>query len=916
MQHTLDLRDLEGGSDYDDAHTRVPHEVEVGAFTQTAEIGQHSGVIEGERVVAASSPPSTVHGQHATEDFGTTQAHAERASLAPTLSADDISDDEMAPPRVTRPLPPAPEPSDPVSNDLVAALSRAPPPPPSVPRRVSLPPPVRAVPVPSTDSPPRIQGSSPQRVPIAKRTSLLPPSREIPTSAPDTVDLALLRPQPSTRRTSLPPPTRGVPPPSISREGSFVPPPPPPPPPSFSYSEQDSLELGHTKEAFRTQDEVIAPPPPAPTPTRKPSIAPPTPDGRRIVESRRSSDSRHSHEERRGTGQYATLTAPVISGPISPPSKKRVPPPLPLEKEILDEDIAGAPLSYYGSQFVTDTAPDPIDPRFHTPSKSPIIPAIPRTPSPTSGTSVPPMAPPATPPAQASSENESGRDSLQRRRTIAERMAQLGGIKLGVPPPPVNRVQPSAPTQPVEDAGTEGSAAADSGQPVPGEEGEEEDEQARRQRIAAKIAGMGGMRFGMLPVQPGATSVTPPPPPIPVRPEEEATPRSPLRDIAPPRQPEAYYHEYEQEYEQPSSSDDGVQVEAEESELEEVRHEDLEDEYDDEGVEEQLATPLPPPPPPRSTRPPVPSTRPTLPVIPPSLVPGRSGSFSTITSAARPPVRQSVSDFVMVEPEEAPLPSPVRLRGHVPQWSVPPPQESSDLAGSGQWELPSIPSGSLDLGNSVIVGDLSGSMWSEDSTTYPSAAPPLVSQSPPTSVPQQPVGQQPRAPAAVVPAQVTADELRALWFRVGAQVGEAASRLHERSKRTLVGDGSYESFIAEAFSQVPNVSPPRRPGEYGILIYAQTGPQVHTRLTDVMPGDIAVLDGAKLKGYKGLHTYSMSAGEGTPCMGVVSEFDVKKLKLKVLQANQRVGQAVRTCVIRRAATVLVLNLCFFRLWYR
>jgi hypothetical protein len=143
---------------------------------------------------------------------------------------------------------------------------------------------------------------------------------------------------------------------------------------------------------------------------------------------------------------------------------------------------------------------------------------------------------------------------------------------------------------------------------------------------------------------------------------------------------------------------------------------------------------------------------------------------------------------------------------------------------------------------------------------------------------------------------VTADELRALWFRVGAQVGEAASRLHERSKRTLVGDGSYESFIAEAFSQVPNVLLPRRPGEYGILIYAQTGPQVHTRLTDVMPGDIAVLDGARLKGYKGLHTYSISAGEGTPCMGVVSEFDVKKLKLKVLQANQRVGQAVRTCV--------------------
>ena len=888
----------------------------MGAFTQSAEIGQHSGVIEGERVVAASSPPSTVH---ATEDFGATQAHAERASLAPTLSADDISDDEMAPPRVTRPLPPAPEPSDRVSNDLVAALSRAPPPPPSVSRRVSLPPPVRAVPVPSTDSPPRIQGSSPQRVPIAKRTSLLPPSREIPTSAPDTVDVASLRPQPSTRRTSLPPPTRGVPPPSISREGSFVPPPPPPPPPppSFSYSEQDSLELGHTKEAFRIQDEVIAPPPPAPTPTRKPSIAPPTPDGRRIVESRRSSDSRHSHEERRGTGQYATLTAPVIPGPISPPSKKRVPPPLPLEKEVLDEDIAGAPLSYYGSQFATDTAPDPIDPRFHTPSKSPIIPAIPRTPSPTSGTSVPPTVPPATPPAQTSSENESGRDSLQRRRTIAERMAQLGGIKLGVPPPPVNRVQPSAPTQPPEDAGTEGSTA-DSVQPVPGEEEEEEDEQARRQRIAAKIAGMGGMRFGMLPVQPGTTSVTPPPPPpIPVRPEEEATPRSPLRDIAPPRQPEAYYHEYEQEYEQPSSSDDGVQVEAGECGFEEVGHGDLEDgcnnggvegdkvsedRYDNGGIDGETPV-VPPSPSARSTRSLIPITRPLTPIthppIPPSQLPGRGGSGTTNAPVPHSPMRQYASDLVVVLPEESPLP-PLTLHSRVPshQWSVHPPQESSDPAGRGQREpLSPIPSVSPDLGTC----DLSGPMWSEDSKAYPPAVPsPLSISTPPpaltSGVLQQPVGQRPRTPVAV-PSQMTSDDLRALWGRVGVCVGEAASQLLQRSKRTLVGNGSYEGFVAEALAQVPNALPPQSPGEYGILIYAQAGVQVHTRMTDILPGDVVVLNAAKLKGYRGLHFYIDYVGEGAPCMGVVSEFDTNKLKLKALRANKRVGRAVRICFV-------------------
>ena len=458
-------------------------------------------------------------------------------------------------------------------------------------------------------------------------------------------------------------------------------------------------------------------------------------------------------------------------------------------------------------------------------------------------------------------------------------------------------MQPSGPTQSAEDAGNEESAVG-SGQPALEEEEGEEEEQARRQRIAAKIAGMGGMRVGMLPTQPSVARVsTPPPPPIPVRSE--------LR--SPPRQPAAYYHESEQEYDLPSSSDDGVQVEAEESELEEVRHEDLEDEYieyDDRVIEGETPV-VPPPPPPRSTRPPVPTTRPP---IPQSLLPGRSGSITTIMPTPRPPVRQPPSDFVIVDPdEEAPLPSPTRSRVPSHQWSVHPPQESSDLSGSGQWELPSIPSGSLDLGS----GDLSGSLWSEDSTAYPPAVPSRPSIS--TPPPPIPVLQRPRTPAAVPP-QMTSEDLRALWGRVGVHIGEAASRLLERSKRTLVGNGSYEGFIAEALAQVPNALPPLSPPEYGILIYAQTAAQVHTRVTDILPGDVIVLDAAKLKGYKGLHTYSISAGESAPCMGVVSEFDVKKLKLKALQANRRVGQAVRIFFFRVGGLItaaVLLNMYYF-----
>jgi len=275
---------------------------------------------------------------------------------------------------------------------------------------------------------------------------------------------------------------------------------------------------------------------------------------------------------------------------------------------------------------------------------------IPFSPSPTSGTDSFPSASPATP-SSAPPVSESGvNEELKRRKTITEHMAKLGGIKFSAPPPPppINRMQPPTPAQPAEDEDAEGSTAVPA-QLAPEEEDEDEDEQARRQRIAAKLASMGGMHFGrMLPIQLGMGVIPPPPPPppIPARLEEEATPRSPPRGIA-------SYPESDQEYEHPSSSDDGVQVEAEESELEEVRHEDLEDEYSVEAIEEErLGTPRPLPPPPRSTRPPIPTGRP--PPLPPigrrpsleaTLASGRSRSFETITSTPRPPPHQGTSGF-------------------------------------------------------------------------------------------------------------------------------------------------------------------------------------------------------------------------------------------------------------------------------
>jgi len=109
-----------------------------------------------------------------------------------------------------------------------------------------------------------------------------------------------------------------------------------------------------------------------------------------------------------------------------------------------------------------------------------------------------------------------------------------------------------------------------------------------------------------------------------------------------------------------------------------------------------------------------------------------------------------------------------------------------------------------------------------------------------------------------------------------------------------VGSCSYEGFIAEALSQVPNALPPQSPGEYGILIYAQEAAQVHTRLTDILPGDVFVLDRAIFETSYVLYIKMLITDEGRPPMGIVSKFDPKKRKLEAVQANHQLGyQAVR-----------------------
>lgn len=566
-------------------------------------------------------------------------------------------------------------------------------------------------------------------------------------------------------------------------------------------------------------------------------------------------------------------------------------------------------------------------------------------------------------------------EASARRRAIAERMARLGGIRFGAPPPMNPLSRPPLPAAPPPTSIPPDETESE-GREEEGAQGEEEEnEAARKQRIAAKLAGMGGMRLGMLPPAAGLLPASArrlvarqedsesedaiPPVPVPAPPQ-----RNPLSRKPPPPIQVPVPQESEQAgRESRGTSDDGVQVEAEESELEEVHYSDADIPV---ASEEEDAPALPPPrrpmqtprsaealptPPPRMTSRSPPPGRPPIPMIPaalmgrlPSSATGsssgqtsldelRPGETSTISGRSSESAVRPQSEYVMVEAEDddAPAPPPSFRSTRSPARSIPlpppPPPSAIDppemLMSSVQWELPTIPQG-VEFGEG---SELASSGWSDSTAVH--APPPVLSSHPGSRGPLGKFGLPSSTTTVSVSVagsgtgsglsrrsvdqqQLTTDELMAIWGKVGVQVVEVATALFEKSKRALVGDGSYAGFVRAVLAQVPGamVHPTGNASEHdwGYVVYAQTGNAVQRRVSDILPGDIIALWDAKLKGHKGLHAYTQTAGAGAgegsgPLVGVVSEFDGKKSKVRVWQANQHVGQQVsqNLSVFRRLA---------------
>ena len=256
-------------------------------------------------------------------------------------------------------------------------------------------------------------------------------------------------------------------------------------------------------------------------------------------------------------------------------------------------------------------------------------------------------------------------------------------------------------------------------------------------------------------------------------------------------------------------------------------------------------------------------------------------SQNTVVSQSVPP---TPSDYVPVGKHDfESIPPPPSHTVQTPSITPPP-----DNTATPQSDLPQV--SSLPRNTETSVTDSSTPSRSETFDTEASRG--KVVEAPPKERRQN-------------PGKMTGEQLKATWLRVGIQVYEGVIELFEKSEKTVVGDGTYVGFVNAVLERVINASTVEPDASsFGYPIYVQKGPTVIWRVADIMPGDIIVLQDAKLKGFKGLKTYLQRIGEGTPVVGIIIEHKSRKCSVKVYQACKQAGNRVRH-TINHVSTILM-----------
>lgn len=313
------------------------------------------------------------------------------------------------------------------------------------------------------------------------------------------------------------------------------------------------------------------------------------------------------------------------------------------------------------------------------------------------------------------------------------------------------------------------------------------------------------------------------------------------------------------------------------------------------------------PTPPRSLSPPMSTTTMTEPQRPSQLF----ARYATLPAHLAPELRPSSSissDFVMVEePEEFDIPRaewdlpripsgslgfPSTVDLSRPDWAERQPSTLSKSASARIVASPSLGSTSSTTSASTAVGSTYTS--NTYSTLRTSPSPPSRRRRAGTLVPSSPLSPQLSAEGALPLPRPDSVALVELHGRIGAALGATAAALYEKARTTavLVGDGTYPGFVLTCARQISSAVVPSKTARYpyGHLVYFQTASTVHKRYADIMPGDVIALQNALFKGSKGLQSYTEEyGGRGEPVVGIIGEYEPRKTKVKVYQANQHVG---------------------------
>ncbi|WVF68909.1 hypothetical protein IAT40_003682 [Kwoniella sp. CBS 6097] len=187
------------------------------------------------------------------------------------------------------------------------------------------------------------------------------------------------------------------------------------------------------------------------------------------------------------------------------------------------------------------------------------------------------------------------------------------------------------------------------------------------------------------------------------------------------------------------------------------------------------------------------------------------------------------------------------------------------------------------------------SRLSRKSIDVPPATPPKATQQQSQQqIPQSPVQGHPSPARQSSVGQGVArpgfDQLKEASATAGAGLARAAQGMFAQGKKAYFGDGSPAGFVFVAMDHA-HISRPQQ--GWGQIIFEQEGGSILRRYDEPRPGDIAAFHDAKLKGKKGLSTYNQHVGSvEEPLVGVVVEFEDRKHKLRVLQVERGTPEEV------------------------